>query len=364
MSKNNNSKREINSTTSLPRESNSSPPSLPSATQVAPQVPELGQDNRLAENGRRPPLDPGRYLQQGERELSNQSIEYSYSGRDLGKANMAGSERDRQGYTDTNESGAHEVLGADAQDIDRVQGGFSTRRKVAKEEKIDRLSNRDDLSKPDGNSRRQVEYSRDEPLKPDVNSRRQYDYNRDDTSKPDGNSRRQYDYSRDETSKPDVNSRRQFEYNRDEILKPDGNSRRQFEYSRDEVSKPDVNSRRQSEYNREEVSKADGNSRRQSEYIRDEVSKPDGMSRRQFEYNRDEVSKPDGNARLQNDYNRDDGSKPEGNSRRQMDQDPSTLIHTRIDSEVNLVSYDRKGHINAILEVCGSSSIFMEMVRR
>ncbi|KAG0587846.1 hypothetical protein KC19_2G195600 [Ceratodon purpureus] len=314
LSKNNNSKRDMNSTTSLPRESNSSPPSLLSATQVAPQVPELGQDNRLAENGRRPPLDPGRYLQQGERELSNQSIEYSYSGRELGKVNTAATERDRQNYTDTSESDVHD----DLQDIDRVQGGFTTRRKGG-EEKYDRLSSRDDLSKPEGNSRRQVEYSRDEPLKPDGNSRRQYEYNRDDMSKPDGNSRRQYDYNRDESSKPDGNSRRQYEYNRDEVSKPDQNSRRQFEYNRDETSKPDGNSRRQSEYNREEGSKPDGSSRRQPEYNREEGSKPDGSSRRQPEYNREEVSKPDGSSRRQPEYNREEVSKPDGNSRRQFE---------------------------------------------
>jgi len=394
LSKNNNSKRDMNSTTtlpttSLPRESNSSPPSLQSATQVAPQVSEFGQDNKLAENGRRPPLDPGRYLQQGERELSNQSLEYSYSSRELGKVNTAGNERDRQSYTDPSESGMHDVHGADPQETDRIQGGFQARRKVGKEEKLDRLSSRDELSKPDGNSRRQVEYSRDEISKPDGNSRRQFEYNREDTlksdgnsrrlndfnrdessepdgnsrrhfeynrdevSKPDGNSRRQFEYNRDELSKPDGNSRRQFEYNRDEVSKPDGGSRRQFEFNRDEVSKPDGNSRRQFEYNRDEVSKPDGNSRRQFEYNRDEVAKPDGNSRRQFEYNRDEPSKPDGNSRLQFDYNRDETSKTDGNLRRQMEQASNILIHTRIDPEVNPVPYNREGHINAILEVCG-----------
>jgi hypothetical protein len=58
--------------------------------------------------------------------------------------NTVGNERDRQSYPDNSESGVHD----EAQDIDRVQGGITVRRKVG-EEKFDRLSSRDDLSKPD-----------------------------------------------------------------------------------------------------------------------------------------------------------------------------------------------------------------------
>lgn len=306
LSKNNNSKRDISSTTLLPRESNSSPPTLQPAIQVTPQVSDLGQD-RLAENGKRPPLDTGRYLQQGERELSNQSLEYSYSGREHGKVNTGVG--DRQIFTDSGESGLNDVYGPDQQEVDRAQ---EVRRKVGKEEKIDRLSTRDEISKSDGPSRR--EYSREDSSKLDGNSRRQYDFNRDESSKLDGSSRRQSDYNGYETLKTDGNSRRQFEYNRDEVSKPDGKSRRQFEYCRDEASKSDVNSRRQSDYNR------------------DEVSKPDGNAKRQFEYSRDEMSKPD------------------GNSRRQMEQAPNTLTQSRIEPEVIPVQYNREGYINAILE--------------
>ncbi|XP_024386692.1 uncharacterized protein [Physcomitrium patens] len=370
LSKNNNSKRDVGSATSLLRESNSSPPTLLSGNQVAPQVSELGQDGRVSENGRRPPVDAGRYLQQGERELSNQSIEYSYSGREFGKVNPAGSDRDKQNYPDISDLSVNDAYGADQLEVDRAQ---EVRRKVGKEEKFDRSQNRDELSRGDGLSRRQADYSRDEPSKPDGNSRRQFDYIRDELSKPEGNSRRQFDYSRDEPSKPDGNSRRQFEFNRDETSKPDGNSkryydynreepsrpdgslrrqpdsngnevlkpdgisrrpfennkeeaskpdgvlRRQYEYNKDEGSKPDGSLRRQFQYNRDEMPKPDSNSRRQFEYSRDEISKPDGNSRRQFEYNRDEISKPDGNSRRQFEYNRDEMSKPDGNLRRQFE---------------------------------------------
>jgi hypothetical protein len=47
-----------------------------------------------------------------------------------------------------------------------------------------------------------------------------------------------------------------------------------------------------------------------------------------------------------------------------VDQAPSTVTHTRIDSEVNPVLYNREGHINAILEVCGLCSFFMDMLQR
>jgi kinesin family protein 2/24 len=156
LSKNNNSKRDLSSVPSMPRESNSSPHQQ-SSTQVAPQVSEYVQDNRIAENGRRPPLDPGRYLQPGEREFSNQSIEYSYSGREDSRGNVMSSERDRQSYGDIGESGLIDVHNAEPEVMERVQVVLPARRKGGKEEKLDRVYNREDSSKSDGSSRRQNE---------------------------------------------------------------------------------------------------------------------------------------------------------------------------------------------------------------
>nr|XP_024396063.1 kinesin-like protein KIN-13B isoform X2 [Physcomitrium patens] len=189
LSKNSNSKRDPNSSTSVPRESASSPPPLSSAAPVALQLFEFGQDSRLVENGRRPPLDPGRYLQQGERELCDQSIEYSYSGRELSRVNSIGNDRDGQRLTDTSELSAID----EPQEVDRTQGIFSARRKIGREAKFDRPSIRDELHKSDGVFKRQTENNRDELLKPDGSSRHQYDGNREEASKPDGNSRRQLD---------------------------------------------------------------------------------------------------------------------------------------------------------------------------
>lgn len=331
LSKNNNSKRDITATASLPRESNSSPPPLPTT-----QVPEFGQESKVAEIGKRPPLDPGRYMQQhSDRELSSQPIEYSYSGREFGKPNATSGSSDRdhrqQNYADPDNDPS--FLDDPEDNIDsRVQGSSVfqsvSRRKAVKDN--DNFSGQ--LSK------RQVDYSLDSELP--------------SSNKLDGNNnnsrRQQYDYEASKAADGDNNnnnSRRQQQYIREESIKLDnsGNSRRsQYDsYNGDELSsKPDVvsNSRRQFEYNNNRgdnevvANKPDVNSRRQFEYINrgDEVSKSDGSSRRQFEYNRD---------------SRDEVSKQsDGNSRRQQHDQPMSMLgsQTRGDPEVNPIQYNHE----------------------
>lgn len=156
LSKNNNSKRDLSTNSSSQREATSPPPSLQQSAQVAPQVSDYVQDNRLTENGRRPPLDPGRHLQYGEREtLSNHSIEYSFSGREDSRVTSTASDKDRQSHVDISDAGVHDLHGADLQEVERVQVVLPARRKGGREEKSERYANRDDQVKADGVPRRQ-----------------------------------------------------------------------------------------------------------------------------------------------------------------------------------------------------------------
>ncbi|CAM6043770.1 unnamed protein product [Sphagnum compactum] len=155
LSKNNNSKKELNSTASTQREMTSSPPLPPIPAQLAPQVPEHVLDNRAAENGRRPPLDPGWYVQHGEREgLNNQLNEHTFAGRDASRATSAPVEKDRPSNVDMSEGGLYDLH---ENETERVQVFLPSRRKGDREEKVERHVSRDDMPKAEGVQRRQNE---------------------------------------------------------------------------------------------------------------------------------------------------------------------------------------------------------------
>ncbi len=155
LSKNNNSKKDLSSTASTQREMTSSPPLPPIPAQLAPQVPEHVLDNRPAENGRRPPLDPGWYAQHGEREaLNNQLNEHTFAGRDASRATSAPVEKDRPSNVDMSEGGLYDLH---ENENERVQVFLPSRRKGDREEKVERHVSRDDMPKAEGVPRRQNE---------------------------------------------------------------------------------------------------------------------------------------------------------------------------------------------------------------
>ncbi|CAK9272839.1 unnamed protein product [Sphagnum jensenii] len=162
LSKNNNSKKDLSCTAPMQREATTSLPPLPIPAQLTPQVPDYVPENRAAENGRCPSFDPGRYSQHVEHdELNNQSKECTFSGRDDSRpsydsrALSATSEKDMSSHVDTRDGGLHELHGAEFHETERVQVVLPSRRKVGREEKVERQFSRDDVVKPESVSRRQ-----------------------------------------------------------------------------------------------------------------------------------------------------------------------------------------------------------------
>jgi kinesin family protein 2/24 len=162
LSKNNNSKKDLSCTAPMQREATTSLPPLPIPAQLTPQVPDYVLENRAAENGQYPSFDPGWYSQHVEcDELNNQSKECTFSGRDDSRpsydsrALSATSEKDMSSHVDMREGGLYELHGAEFHETERVQVVLPSRRKVGREEKVERQFSRDDLVKPESVSRRQ-----------------------------------------------------------------------------------------------------------------------------------------------------------------------------------------------------------------
>jgi hypothetical protein len=146
----------------MQREATTSLPPLPIPAQLTPQVPDYVLENRAVENGRCPSFDPGWYSQHVEHdELNNQSKECTFSGRDDSRpsydsrALSATSEKDMSSHVDTRDGGLYELHGAEFHETERVQVVLPSRRKVGREEKVERQFSRDDVVKPESVSRRQ-----------------------------------------------------------------------------------------------------------------------------------------------------------------------------------------------------------------
>lgn len=122
-------------------------PTSQNSIQINPQVMDYMQETRMSENGncKRSSLDHGRYMQYGDRDFSNQSVEYNnFCGRDDNITNSTMRERPRQNplETTTSDTSMYDVHGhCDPQE--RIQVILPARRKASNREdaKIERFHN-------------------------------------------------------------------------------------------------------------------------------------------------------------------------------------------------------------------------------